>query len=386
VLTDRGLRPALQPKVDVVNLDSSGDQDLEFKVELELLPEITLPEFGSVALTRLKAEAAPETVDKALADIAQRNRTLEPIPQEELGDRGAAKGEVLTVDYIGRIDGAEFPGGTGNGIEVEIGGGGFIPGFSEQLEGMKPEETRTIEVSFPAEYGVPTLAGKAATFEVSAKALSRAVVPAVDDELAKKLAFEDLAEMRDTVTKRIQSEYDQLSRLRLKRQLLDALSDTVQFPSPEGMVEQEFSQIWQRLEADRKAGRLDDDDKDKDEETLKSEYRTIAERRVRLGLLLADIGRVNNITVTQDEMTRAMRTEAMRYRGQEQQIFEFFRQNPRAAESLRGPIFEDKVIDFVLELAKVEGRAASREGLAAEPPTSAPAPEPSPAPEASETA
>jgi trigger factor len=386
VLTDRGLRPALQPKVDVVNLDSSGDQDLEFKVELELLPEITLPEFGSVALTRLKAEAAPETVDKALADIAQRNRTLEPIPQEELGDRGAAKGEVLTVDYIGRIDGAEFPGGTGNGIEVEIGGGGFIPGFSEQLEGMKPEETRTIEVSFPAEYGVPTLAGKAATFEVSAKALSRAVVPAVDDELAKKLAFEDLAEMRDTVTKRIQSEYDQLSRLRLKRQLLDALADTVQFPSPEGMVEQEFSQIWQRLDADRKAGRLDDDDKDKDEETLKSEYRTIAERRVRLGLLLADIGRVNNITVTQDEMTRAMRTEAMRYRGQEQQIFEFFRQNPRAAESLRGPIFEDKVIDFVLELAKVEEKAATPEELAAEPPTSAPAPEPSPAPEASETA
>lgn len=386
VLTDRGLRPALQPKVDVVNLDSSGDQDLEFKVELELLPEITLPEFGSVALTRLKAEAAPETVDKALADIAQRTRTLEPIPQEELGDRGAAKGEVLTVDYIGRIDGAEFPGGTGNGIEVEIGGGGFIPGFSEQLEGMKPEETRTIEVSFPAEYGVPTLAGKAATFEVSAKALSRAVVPAVDDELAKKLAFEDLAEMRDTVTKRIQSEYDQLSRLRLKRQLLDALAGMVQFPSPEGMVEQEFSQIWQRLEADRKAGRLDDDDKDKDEETLKSEYRTIAERRVRLGLLLADIGRVNNITVTQDEMTRAMRTEAMRYRGQEQQIFEFFRQNPRAAENLRGPIFEDKVIDFVLELAKVEEKAATPEELAAEPPTPAPAPEPSPAPEASETA
>ncbi len=384
VLTDRGLRPALQPKVDVVNLDHSGDQDLEFKVELELLPEISLPDFGSVALTRLKAEASPETVDKALADIAQRNRTLEPIPPEELGDRGTAPGEVLTVDYIGRIDGAEFPGGTGNGIEVEIGGGGFIPGFSEQLEGMKPGETRTIEVTFPAEYGVPTLAGKAATFEVSAKALSRPVVPAVDDELAKKLAFEDLAEMRDTVTRRIQSEYDQLSRLRLKRQLLDALADMVQFPSPEGMIEQEFSQIWQRLEADRKAGRLDDDDKDKDEETLKAEYRAIAERRVRLGLLLADIGRVNNIAVTQDEMTRAMRTEAMRYRGQEQQIFEFFRQNPRAAETLRGPIFEDKVIDFVLELAKVEEKPATPEELAAEPPAPAPAADPSPAPEASE--
>lgn len=372
VLTDRGLRPALQPKVDVVSLDSAGDKDLEFKVELELLPEITLPDFSAITLTRLKAEVAPETVDKALAEVAQRNRTLEPIPPDELGDRGAAKGEVLTVDYVGRIEGAEFPGGTGNDIEVEIGGTGFIPGFSEQLEGMKPGETRTIEVNFPADYGVPTLAGKLATFEVTAKALNRPAVPAVDDELAKKLAFEDLAEMRDTVSRRIQSEYDQLSRLRLKRQLLDALADTVSFSSPDGMVEQEFSQIWQRLEADRKAGRLDDDDKDKDEETLKAEYRAIAERRVRLGLLLAEIGRVNSITVSQDEMTRAMRTEAMRYRGQEQQIFEFFRQNPRAADTLRGPLFEEKVIDFILELAKVEEKSATPEELAAEPPSAVP--------------
>jgi trigger factor len=154
--------------------------------------------------------------------------------------------------------------------------------------------------------------------------------------------------------------------------LLDALADTVSFSSPDGMVEQEFSQIWQRLEADRKAGRLDDDDKDKDEETLKAEYRAIAERRVRLGLLLAEIGRVNSITVSQDEMTRAMRTEAMRYRGQEQQIFEFFRQNPRAADTLRGPLFEEKVIDFILELAKVEEKSATPEELAAEPPSAVP--------------
>ena len=373
VLTDRGLRPALQPKVDLVTQDASGDTDLEFKVELEVLPEIAVPAFDSIGLTRLKAEVAPETLDKALADIAQRNRTLEPIPPEELGDRGAAKGEILTVDYIGRIDEAEFPGGTGNDIEVEIGGTGFIPGFSEQLEGMKPGETRNIEVNFPAEYGVPTLAGKLATFQVTAKTLNRAVVPAVDDELAKKLAFEDLAEMRDTVSRRIQAEYDQLSRLRLKRQLLDALADTVTFGSPEGMVEQEFSQIWQRLEADRKAGQLDDDDKTKDEETLRSEYRAIAERRVRLGLLLAEIGRANSITVSQDEMTRAMRTEAMRYRGQEQQVFEFFRQNPRAADTLRGPLFEEKVIDFILESAKVEEKSATPEELAAEPPTTTPA-------------
>jgi trigger factor len=370
VLTERGLRPALQPKVDVLSLDPSGNsaKDLEFKVELELLPEITLPDFGTVQLTRMRAEAPAEAVDEALAGIAQRNRTLEPITADELGDRGAAKGEVLTVDYVGRVDGAEFLGGTGKGIEVEIGGTGFIPGFSEQLEEMKPGETRTIEVTFPAEYGVPTLAGKDASFDVTANALSRPLVPALDDELAKKLAFEDFAEMRETVTRRFQTEYDQMARLRLKRQLLDALADMTRFASPEGMVEQEFSQIWQRLEADRQAGRLDDDDKAKDEETLKAEYRAIAERRVRLGLLLAEIGRVNSITVGQDEMTRAMRAEAMRYPGQEQQLFEFFRQNPRAAETLRAPLFEEKVIDFILELAKVEEKTVTPEELAEEPP------------------
>jgi trigger factor len=371
VLTERGLRPALQPKIDVVSLDVGGAaaKDLEFKVELELLPDITLPDFGTVSLTRLKAEAAPETIDKALADIAQRNRELVEITPEELGDRGAETGEVLTVDFVGRVDGVEFPGGKGEDMPVEIGGGGFIPGFSEQLEGLKPGESRTIEVTFPEEYGAKELAGKAASFDITAKKLSRAVAPALDDEFAKKLGFDDLAAMREMMTQRIQSEYDQMSRLRLKRQLLDALADVVSFTSPEGMVEQEFTQIWQRLEAERKEGRLDEDDKAKDEDTLKAEYRAIAERRVRLGLLLAEIGRVNNIVVAPEEMNRAMRTEASRYQGQEQQIFEFFRQNPRAAETLRGPLFEEKVIDFILELAKVEDSTVTPEDLAKEPET-----------------
>jgi len=310
-------------------------------------------------------------VDKALADIAQRNRTLEAISADELGGRGAANGEVLTVDYVGRIDGTEFPGGTAKDIEVEVGGTGFIPGFSAQFEGMKPGETRAIDATFPTEYSVPTLAGKAASFEVTAHTLSRALVPALDEELAKKLGFDDLAAMREMVTRRIQGEYDQIARLRLKRQLLDALADVAKFASPEGMVEQEFSQIWQRLEADRQAGRLDEDDKDKDEEALKADYRAIAERRVRLGLLLAEIGRVNSITVAQDEMTRAMRAEAMRYPGQEQNVFEFFRQNPRATDTLRGPLFEEKVIDFILELAKVEEKTVSLEELSKEPPVTA---------------
>jgi trigger factor len=371
VLTERGLRPALQPKIDVVSLDVGGAaaKDLEFKVELELLPDITLPDFSTISLTRLKAEAAAETIDKTLADIAQRNRELVEITPEERGDRGAATGEVLTVDFVGRVDGVEFPGGKGEDMAVEIGGGGFIPGFSEQLEGMKPGESRTIEVTFPDEYGAKELAGKAATFDITAKKLSRGVAPALEDEFAKKLGFDDLAGMREMITQRIQSDYDQMSRLRLKRQLLDALADAVSFTSPEGMVEQEFAQIWQRLEAERKEGRLDDDDKAKDDDTLKAEYRAIAERRVRLGLLLAEIGKVNNIVVAPEEMNRAMRTEASRYPGQEQQIFEFFRQNPRAAETLRGPLFEEKVMDFILELAKVEDSTVTPEDLAKEPET-----------------
>src|ERR1700761_6062592 len=208
VLSDRGLRPAQQPKVDVLNLDATAGpaKDLEFKVELELLPEISLPDFASIKLTRMKVEPDAETIDKTLADVGKRNRTLEEIGAEELGDRGAAQGELLTVDFTGKMDGTEFPGGTGKDIEVEIGGSTFIPGFSEQLEGMKPGETRTIEVTFPAEYGVATPAGKAASFDVTAHKISRAKVPAVDDELATKLGFEDLAEMRDTITKRFQSE------------------------------------------------------------------------------------------------------------------------------------------------------------------------------------
>jgi trigger factor len=371
VLTERGLRPAQQPKIDLVSIDVAGkaDKDLEFKVELEILPEITLPDFSTIQLTRMKAEAEAETIDKTLGEIARSNRTLEEISAEERGERGAAAGEVLTVDYVGRMDGTEFPGGSGKDIEIELGGSGFIPGFSEQLEGLKPGETRTIEVTFPEEYPAATLAGKPASFEVTAHKLSRQVVPTADDEFAKKLGFDDLAAMREAISRRIQAEYDQLSRLRLKRQLLDALAGLTQFASPEGMVEQEFNQIWQRLEADRQADRLDEEDKSKDEETLKADYRAIAERRVRLGLLLAEIGRVNSITVAADEMTRAMRVEASRYPGQEQQVFEFFRQNQRAAETLRGPLFEEKVVDFILELAKVEDKTVTAEDLAKEPET-----------------
>jgi trigger factor len=389
VLDERSLRPAQQPNVDLLNKDAIAPTglttDLEFKVEFEILPEITMPDFGAIQLTRLKAEVTDEVLDKALDNLARRNRTFEEIPAEELGGRGTEKGEFAVVDYTGRVDGEEFPGGKATDATVEIGGEGFIPGFAEQIAGITPGESRSIEVTFPEEYGAKHLAGKRASFEVTGKAIKRAHTPAVDDAFAQTLSFDTLDELKDFIRRQIQREYDQLSRARLKRQLLDRLNELVSFDLPPSLVEGEFNQIWSRLEADRKAGQLDQDDAAKDEETLRAEYRQIAERRVRLGLLLAEVGRINQIGVAPDELTRAMRAEAANFPGQETQIMDFFRKNPRAAETLRGPIFEEKVVDFLIGRAAVTDQQISPEELAKEEET--PALEPaSPTPAAEEAA
>lgn len=361
VLADRGLRAATQPKVEVVKLEEA--QDLEFKVELELLPDIALPDFGTIELTRMKAAPAEEKVAEALEQMATRAREMVDVAET----RPAAKGEVLVCDFVGKLGGEPFQGGAANDMDIEVGGDGFIPGFTEQLEGMSPGESKTITVTFPAEYGAAELAGKEATFDITAKALKRPVLPAVDDELAKKFGFETLDEMKELIRGQIQREYDQISRMRVKRQLLDALAAQASFPIPETMAQGEFDAIWQRLQQDRERGQIDDEDKAKDEDTLKAEYQAIADRRVRLGLLLAEIGRSKSIEVTPDEMMRAMRAEASRYPGQEQQIMELFRKNPNVAETLRGPIFEEKVVDFILELAKVTNQDVTAEELMREP-------------------
>ncbi len=361
VLDDRGLRAAGQPKVDVTQVED--EKDLQFTVEVELLPEIAMPDFGAIELVRYRAEPADEAVDKALTEIGNRQEGREPVTE----DRGAQMGDTLTVDFLGKVDGTPFPGGTGTDMAVKLGGSGFIPGFSEGMEGMKPGEQRTINVTFPEQYHAPELAGKAATFDLTAKTLEQPKPAVMDDELAKTMGFEDLTDLRKLVVQQIQREYDQVSRMRIKRDLLDALSKAAEFPVPPSMVQAEFDQIWQRVEADLKAGKADEEDKNKDEDTLKADYRAISERRVRLGLLLAEIGRGNGIQVQADEMTRAMRAEAGRYPGQEAQVMEFFRKNPQAADNLRGPLYEEKVVDFILDLAKVEDRMVPPDELSAEP-------------------
>jgi len=361
LISERNLRSVAKPKVEVTSAFAAGD--LEFKVELELFPEFVLPDLSALNLVRYTAEPPAEKIDTALAEIAGRQKELVDITD----DRGAELGDTLVVDYRGTVDGVAFDGGTGSDMAVELGGQGFIPGFSEGMVGLKPGETREVPVTFPTEYHAKELAGRAAVFTITAKKLQKGLVPELTDEFAVKLGFESLEKLRELVANQIKREYDQLTRLRLKRDLLDALAALVDFPVPPSMVEAEFQQIWARLEADRKSGQLDQEDKDKDEATLTAEYRPIAERRVRLGLLLAEIGRSNKIVILPDELNRAVQTEAMRYRGQEAQVFEYFRKNPQAVETLRGPIFEDKVVDFILELAKIEDKQVAPDELSIDP-------------------
>jgi trigger factor len=278
-------------------------------------------------------------------------------------------GEVVTVDYEGMIDGVPFEGGKGADTPVEIGGSGFIPGFAEQLEGARPGENRVLNVTFPSDYSTAALAGKPATFDIAVKQVSSQTIPPIDDELAKKLGADSLAAIREIIVGRQQQEYDGISRMRLKKELLDALTGLADFPVPTSIAGQEFDEIWRQFEAARKAGTEDEEDKTKDDDTLKAEYRAIAERRVRLGLLLAEIGRINNITVSEPELERALYQRAMQFQGQEAQMLDLFRKHPQLTNSVRGPLLEDKVVDFVLELAKITDTVVSPEELAKEPET-----------------
>ena len=370
LLADRNLRPAIQPKVDLVSKDPP--KDLEFTVELEVLPEIALPDFSAIALTRQKAEVPDALIDEQIEALRQRNRTLTPLTEEELAGRGAATGEVVVLDYEGKIEDVAFDGGTATDAEVEVGGPGYIEGFAAGIEGIRPGETRVVAAQFPEGYGAAALSGKQAQFTITAKEIRKVELPELA-ALAEKLSFESVDDLRALFRRRAQQEYDGLSRQKLKRELLDRLADLAAFPIPPALAEAEFAQIWSRVEADRTAGNADADDAGKDEDTLRAEYRAIAERRVRLGLLLAEAGRTHNIAVAPEEITRAMRAEAGRYPGQEAQVMDYYRRNPQAGEYLRGPIFEDKVVDFVLELAQVTEVATTPEALTEIPPAETPA-------------
>lgn len=352
-IEDRGLKPALQPRVDLKTLEEG--KDVEFEVAVEVLPEIGKLDFSGIAIERLKAVVPDKDVDEALGRIAKANREQKPVATP----RPAAKGDAVKIDFVGSVDGTEFPGGTAQDYTLEIGSGSFIPGFEDQLIGAEAGKSVDVKVTFPAEYGAAELAGKDAVFKCTIKEIIEFVDKPADDELAKKNNFENLEAMRKAVGERIAQDYAQVSRTMVKRQLLDTLAETHKFQVPEGLVEGEFTTIWQQIEEAKKNGQKVEGE----EEKMRQEYREIAERRVRLGLLLADVGRSNSIDVTPEELNQAVMREAMRYPGQERQVLEFYGKNAELKERLRAPIFEEKTIDFILELAKVAEKSVTPEEL-----------------------
>jgi trigger factor len=356
-IRSRGLRPAMQPKVSIAKF--AEGEDLEYTMALELLPDIEPVDFRSLELERLTVDVPDSEVDEALKGLAARKRRTEPAAEA----RQARQGDVLVMDFVGRLGETEFQGGSAQDYHLELGGGSFIPGFEDQLVGAMPGEERKVIVTFPADYGNQDLAGKEANFTVTVKEIREPVQTPMDDELAKALGLESLEALRAQLREQIQSEYKSLARVRLKRALLDALAGRAHFPVPAGMVESEFDEIWRQIETDRKEGRLDPEDAAKPDEELRQEYTGIAERRVRLGLLLSEVGRSNNIQVTAEELNRAVLDEVRRFPGRERQVYEFYQKNPDMVARLRAPIYEDKIIDFILELAKVTERKVTPQEL-----------------------
>ena len=356
-IADNQLRPALQPKVEVTAFDDG--KDLEFEVHVENLPIPPEVDLGSIGLTRYEAAVAPETVQKAIDDIVKGN-----LPYTEAAEgKEAADGDRVTIDFAGESDGVAFDGGTGKDMPVVIGSGMLVPGFEKQLVGTRLGDKKIIEVTFPEDYGAEVLRGKAATFDIEVKKIEEPGEVSLDDEFAKKLGQDGVDKLKEAVEQRFVAEYGRATRMKLKRALLDVLAERHRFEVPPGMVDMEFEAIWRQLSSEMERTGQSFADEGRSEEDAKEEYRKIAERRVRLGLLLSDIGTKNEIKVENKELQQAMIAQAQRFPGQARQVFEFYQKNPNALEQLRAPIFEDKVVDFILGAATVEIQAVTPEEL-----------------------
>jgi len=359
-MRERNLRPALQPKIEIVSFNEGTD--LQYKLAVEVLPQIEIANLGELQIERLKPEVPEAEIDSALERIAKQQRKAEPV------ERAAEKGDIVVLDFVGSVGGVEFPGGSAKDYSLELGSGSFIPGFEDQLIGIKAGDERVVKVDFPADYGAEDLAGKAAEFKVNAKTIKGLADQPIDESLATAVGLENLEALRQTVRERIERDYSGIARQKLKRQLLDRLAERHHFTVPAGMVDIELDTIWRQYQAQlerAKQSGAEQTETPKDEAAVKAEYRDIAERRVRLGLVLAEIGSKNNLTVTQDELNRAIAEEARRFPGQERNVIEYYRNNPGAVDGLRAPIYEDKVVDFILELAQVTDKPVSLKDLLA---------------------
>lgn len=365
IVTERGLRLASEPKVTLPTEEKDvealigGQSDLTYSVAIELIPQFALADFKSIKLERLSADVSDAEVDESIQRLADQNRPYAP----KADGAKAESGDRLTISFVGKIDGVAFEGGTGENIPVQIGSNSFIPGFEEQLIGMAKGETKTVDVSFPGNYLNEALAGKAASFEVTASELEAPGALAVDDEFAKGLGLESLDKLKEAVKARLAADYGAVARRHLKRQLLDQLDTLHPFESPPSMLEEEFTSVWSQVMTDMANQSRTFESENTTEEAAKAEYRKIADRRVRLGLVLSEIGEKNNLRVTDEEVSRAFAEQARQFPGREKELWDYYRKNPNAMASLRAPIFEDKTIDFLVELAQVTDRKVSREEL-----------------------
>ncbi len=365
IVSERGLKLATEPKVTIPNEESEvekligGGVDLAYTLALEVLPKIELADFTGIALERLVAEVTEAEIDEAVAKLAEQSR---PFAAKGEGAKVEA-GDRVVIDFTGRVDGQPFEGGSGGDVGVNIGSRSFLPGFEDQLIGMSAGENRLVKITFPAHYAKAELSGKEAEFDVTAKSIEAPVTVVVNDDFAKSLGLDSLDKLREAVKARLTHEHAAASRQRVKRQLLDKLDEMHKFALPPTLAEDEFKNVWNAVEGDLKAQGRTFADEGTTEEKAREEYRTIADRRVRLGLVLAEIGAKNNITVTEEEISRAIVDRARQVPGHEQQLWDYYRKNPQAVANLRAPMFEDKVVDFLIELAKVTDKPVSRDEL-----------------------
>jgi len=353
VVEQKNLRAALQPDVKITNYVEDGDLTLE--VTVEAMPDVPEVAFDKITVDELTFEVPDSEIDEALARLAKSRQH----PHTKEG--AAVLGDVVKIDFKGLLDGVAFDGGTAKNFQLELGSGQFIPGFEDQLVGVAAGDERNVNVSFPEQYHSADLAGKPVVFEVKVHEVAYLHVPDADDKLAEKLGFKDLVELKDKIREQIATDYQRMARNKAKKQLFDKLDEVVTFPVPRNMLSIEMDNIWKQVEEAKKAG--DPELKDKSDEELKKEYSKIAERRVKLGILLSEVGRTNNLQITREEISAAVMNHARNFPGQEDKVFEFYRKNPQQVEQLRGPILEEKAVDFVLSKVKRKSKAISIDEL-----------------------
>ena len=359
-LKDNNIKPATQPKVDVTKFDN--DNVLEFTLMVEKMPQITPADFKSMSLEKLVTPVADDQIDEALQKIAGNYKTTKPLASP----RPAQMGDFVRLDFDGSVDGKKLPGMSANGFDLELGANMFVDTFEEQLVGAKPGDKKTIKVKFPDDYRHPDLKGQNAEFEVTVHEILEAANPEMNDELAQKAGIKSMDELKSVIRTQMENEHNNLSRAKLKRALLDELDKANQFDVPKSMSEAEYNQIWQYHLQDVKARNLDTAEAEADEAS-KKEFQEIADRRVRLGLLLSHIGEENKITVTNQELHQAVMREAYNYPGQEQKVVKFYQKNPQAIGSLRAPLYEEKVVDFILSQIKLNEKEVTKEELMHDP-------------------